>query len=58
METKNYTGNGKYKDSNNKRHLCNAHLSYKGRSVIIDYELNSTENQNVCVHGEIILLVK
>lgn len=38
METKNYTGNGKYKDSNNKRHFCNAHLSYKGRSIIIDYE--------------------
>lgn len=38
MEIKNYTGNGKYKDSNNKRHFCNAHLSYKGRSIIIDYE--------------------
>lgn len=38
MEIKNYTGNGKYKDSNNERHLCNAHLSYKGRSIIIDYE--------------------
>lgn len=38
MEIKNYTGNGHYRDSNNKRHLCNAHLSYKGRSVIIDYE--------------------
>ena len=38
MEIKNYTGNGRYRDSNNKRHLCNAHLSYKGRSVIIDYE--------------------
>lgn len=38
MEIKNYTGNGFYRDSNNKRHFCNAHLSYKGRSVIIDYE--------------------
>lgn len=38
MEIKNYTGNRRYRDSNNKRHLCNAHLSYKGRSVIIDYE--------------------
>lgn len=37
MEIKNYTGNGKYRDSNN-RHFCNAHLSYKGRSIIIDYE--------------------
>ena len=32
------TYNGWYKDANSKRHLCNAHLSYKGRSVIIDYE--------------------
>lgn len=38
MEIKNYTGNGHYRDSNNKRHFCNAHLSYKGHSVIIDYE--------------------
>lgn len=30
--------NGWYTDANGKRHLCNAHLSYKGRSVIIDYE--------------------
>lgn len=30
--------NGKCIDDNGKRHLCNAHLSYKGRSVIIDYE--------------------
>ena len=30
--------NGRYKDANGKRHLCNTHLSYKGRSVIIDYE--------------------
>lgn len=30
--------NGKYIDDNGKKHLCNAHLSYKGRSVIIDYE--------------------
>lgn len=35
MET---TPNGWYKDANGKRHLSNAHLSYKGRSVIIDYE--------------------
>ena len=32
------TYNGWYKDANGKKHLCNAHLSYKGRSVIIDYE--------------------
>ena len=32
------TDNGRYKDANGKRHLCNAHLYYKGRSVIIDYE--------------------
>lgn len=32
------TSNGWYKDANGKRHLCNAHLSYKGRSIIIDYE--------------------
>ena len=38
MEIKNYTGNGFYRDSNNKRHYCNTHLSYKGRSIIIDYE--------------------
>ena len=38
MEIKNYLGNGFYKDSNNKKHCCNAHLSYKERSVIIDYE--------------------
>ena len=31
-------GNGWYTDDNGKRHLYNAHLSYKGRSVIIDYE--------------------
>ena len=30
--------NGKYIDANSKKHLCNAHLSYRGRSVIIDYE--------------------
>ena len=49
MEIKNYTGNGKYRDSNNKRHLCNAHLSYKGRSVIIDYEwiLHAYDSANV-----------
>lgn len=35
MET---TFNGWYTDANGKRHLCNTHLSYKGRSVIIDYE--------------------
>lgn len=38
MEIKNYTGNGFYRDSNYKRHFCNAHLSYKRHSVIIDYE--------------------
>lgn len=39
MEIKNYFGNGFfYDDSNYKRYLCNAHLSYKGYSVIIDYE--------------------
>lgn len=31
--------NGMYYDANSNKHLCNAHLSYKGRSVIIDYEL-------------------
>ena len=30
--------NGRFNDTNGKYHLCNAHLSYKGRSVIIDYE--------------------
>lgn len=35
MET---TPNGWYKDANGKRHLSNAHLSYKDHSVIIDYE--------------------
>lgn len=30
--------NGRYTDSKGNYHLCNAHLSYKGRSVIIDYE--------------------
>lgn len=30
--------NGRFNDTNGKSHLCNAHLSYKGRSVIIDYE--------------------
>lgn len=30
--------NGWYKDANGKKHLCNAHLSYKGHSIIIDYE--------------------
>ena len=38
MKIKNYISNGIYKDSNNKTHRCNAHLSYKGRSIIIDYE--------------------
>lgn len=47
METKNYTSNGKYKDSNNKRHFCNAHLSYKGRSIIIDYEWILHDYENV-----------
>lgn len=28
--------NGRYKDSNGNPHLCNAHLAYKGRSVIVD----------------------
>ncbi len=32
------TPNGWYKDANGERHLSNAHLSYKGRSIIIDYE--------------------
>lgn len=35
MET---THNGWYKSDDGKRHLSNAHLSYKGRSIIIDYE--------------------
>lgn len=30
--------NGACRDDNGNRHYCNAHLSYKGRSVIIDYE--------------------
>lgn len=30
--------NGRYTDSKGNYHLCNAHLSYKGHSVIIDYE--------------------
>lgn len=30
--------NGRYKDSKGNYHLCNAHLAYKTRSVIIDYE--------------------
>lgn len=30
--------NGRYNDSNGESHLCNAHLFYKNRSVIIDYE--------------------
>lgn len=30
--------NGKYIDTNGKKHMCNAHLFYKGCSVIIDYE--------------------
>lgn len=38
MEIKNFINNGVYRDSNNKPKYCNAHLSYKGRSVIIDYE--------------------
>lgn len=32
------TPNGWYKDANGERHLSNAHISYKGRSIIIDYE--------------------
>lgn len=38
MEIKNFIYNGVYRDVNNKPHYCNAHLFYKGRSVIIDYE--------------------
>lgn len=38
MAIKNFINNGVYRDSNNKAKYCNAHLSYKGRSVIIDYE--------------------
>lgn len=30
--------NGWYRDADGNRHLCNAHLSYKNRSIIIDYE--------------------
>lgn len=30
--------NGRFIDTNGEYHICNAHLSYKGRSVIIDYE--------------------
>lgn len=30
--------NGRYTDANGNEQLCNAHLSYKGRSIIIDYE--------------------
>lgn len=30
--------NGRYNNTNGESHFCNAHLSYKGRSVIIDYE--------------------
>ncbi len=30
--------NGRYTDSKGNYRLCNAHLSYKGHSVIIDYE--------------------
>ena len=30
--------NGRYTDSKGNYHLCNAHLAYKDRSVIIDYE--------------------
>lgn len=38
MWIKNNVVNGVYKDFNNKPNYCNAHLSYKGLSVIIDYE--------------------
>ena len=30
--------NGRYNDTNGESHFCNAHLFYKNRSVIIDYE--------------------
>ena len=30
--------NGMYRDSKGNRHFSNAHLAYKDRSVIIDYE--------------------
>ena len=30
--------NGRYKDSKDNTHFCNAHLAYKGHSVIVDYE--------------------
>lgn len=39
METKKFIRNGVYMDvENGMHHYCNAHLSYKGRSVVIDYE--------------------
>lgn len=39
MQTKKFIRNGVYMDvENGMHHYCNAHLSYKGRSVIIDYE--------------------
>lgn len=34
----NITLNGMWKDADGNRCLCNAHLYYKGKSVIIDYE--------------------
>lgn len=34
----NLISNGKYTDDNGNRHFSNAHLSYKNRSIIIDYE--------------------
>lgn len=30
--------NGRYRDKIDRQHLTNAHLSYKGHSIIIDYE--------------------
>lgn len=39
METKKFIRNGVYMDvENGMHHYCNAHFSYKGRSVIVDYE--------------------
>ena len=39
MDGNTYVGfNGKYRDSNNDYGWCNAHLTYKGYSIIIDYE--------------------
>lgn len=50
METKKFIRNGVYMDvKNGMHHYCNAHLSYRGRSVIIDYEwaLHAYDSANV-----------